>query len=126
MIHGIGTDIVEVARIERALAQHGERFALRILADSEFVMFQDAAQPVHFLAKRFAAKEAGAKALGTGFADGVTLKQLVVRSDERGRPILEMRGRADELCREFGIADIHLSLADERAYAVAFVTLVRA
>ncbi|MCB1737140.1 MAG: holo-ACP synthase [Gammaproteobacteria bacterium] len=126
MIHGIGTDIVEVARIERALTQHGERFALRILAASEFVQFQDSTQPGHFLAKRFAAKEAGAKALGTGFADGVTLKQLVVSSDPLGRPLLQMHDRAAELCREFGVTDIHLSLADERAYAVAFVTLVRA
>lgn len=123
MIHGVGTDIVEVARIDTALRRHGDRFACRVLAEAEFAEFQRSAQPAHFLAKRFAAKEAGAKALGTGFADGVSLKDLQVGKDERGRPVLAMHGRAAELCAQFGVTRIHLSLADERQHAIAFVTL---
>ncbi|MCP5142480.1 MAG: holo-ACP synthase [Chromatiales bacterium] len=125
MIHGIGTDLVEIARVEAALKRHGDRFACRILSEAEFGEFQRAAQPAHFLAKRFAAKEAGAKALGTGFADGVTLKHLTVGKDKRGKPLLMMHARAAELCVEYGVTEVHLSIADERAYAVAFVTLVR-
>lgn len=124
MIHGIGTDIVEVARVAAALERHGRRFAERVLAETELPDFDVHKSPAHFLAKRFAAKEAGAKALGTGFTEGVTLQQIRVSRDRRGRPLLEFSGRAAELCNEFGVVAAHLSLADERDYAVAFVTLV--
>lgn len=124
MIVGIGTDIVSVARIERALARHGERFAERILAPGEREAYRCAASPVHFLAKRFAAKEAAAKAFGTGFSDGLSLHDIAVSNDSRGRPELVLTGRAAALCEELGIGEHHVSLADEREHAIAFVTFL--
>ena len=125
MIYGIGTDIVQVSRIRDCLGRFGERFARRILALDEWTRFEAAARPAHFLAKRFAAKEAAAKALGTGFRDGLGLRDFVIVNDARGRPGLELQGRARELGDEFGIGECFVSISDEREYAVAFVTLMR-
>lgn len=124
MIYGIGTDIVAIARIEESLQRHGERFAERILADSEMEGFRAATRPASYLAKRFAAKEAMAKAMGTGFRDGLSLRHIAVGHDDKGKPLLELNGRAEELCSELGIGARHLSLSDEYEYAVAFVTLL--
>ncbi len=126
MIYGVGTDIVRVARMQENLERFGERFARRILAAGEWDGFQRAVHPPRFLAKRFAAKEATVKAFGTGFRDGLALAQIAVGHDALGRPVLEFTGRAAEFVREVGIGECHLSIADEDAYAVAFVTLERA
>jgi holo-[acyl-carrier protein] synthase len=125
MIHGIGTDIVQVSRIRDSLDRFGERFARRVLAPQEWVRFAATAHPAHFLAKRFAAKEAAAKALGTGFRDGLGLRDIVIVNDARGRPGLEFHGRARELGEAFDIGECFVSISDEREYAVAFVTLMR-
>lgn len=126
MIAGIGVDIVAVARIARVLEQHGEHFARRLLADAELPDYRAAPAPPAFMAKRFAAKEAFGKALGTGIAQGVTLRQIAVRHDDAGRPWLELTGSAAEHCARRGIVAWHLSLADEQDYAVAMVVLERA
>lgn len=123
MIYGIGTDIVSVQRISDGLARHGERFAQRILGETELSGFALATSPANYLAKRFAAKEATAKALGTGFRNGLSLSQITVGHDPLGRPILEFNGKALTLIRDLGIESSHLSLADEKEYAIAFVTL---
>ena len=123
MIHGVGVDIVHVPRMKRNLDRYGERFARRILTENECLEFRAAGSTAHFLAKRFAAKEAFAKALGTGFRDGLSLRQVGVRNDTLGRPGFVVSGRAGELMRQFGIAAAHLSLADENDYALASVTL---
>ncbi|HEB58367.1 MAG TPA: holo-ACP synthase [Gammaproteobacteria bacterium] len=123
-IHGIGADIVEIRRMTRNLERFGERFAQRILADSELAGFARTPRKAAYLARRFAAKEATAKALGTGFRDGLSLRHIAVGHDAAGRPILEFSGRARELLVERGIADSFISLADERENALAFVTLV--
>jgi holo-[acyl-carrier protein] synthase len=125
VIFGIGTDIVRVARIAGSLERHGARFAERILTDEELAEFARASRPAHFLAKRFAAKEAAAKALGTGFSGGLSLRHIGVVHDARGRPGLRFSGEAARLAEEFGIGEMHLSLSDEQEYALAFVTLVR-
>lgn len=125
MIFGIGTDIVAVSRIQAGLARYGEKYARRILAPAELELFQASALPAHFLAKRFAAKEAAVKAMGTGFRDGITLGQIAVNNDLHGRPELIFSGRAEQVCRELGVGAAHLSLADEKEYAIAFVTLLR-
>ena len=124
MIFGIGTDIVAIARIAQGLERHGDRFAERILAASELDGYRNAARPVSYLAKRFAAKEAMAKALGTGFRDGLSLQHISVGHDEKGKPLIEVSGRAEILCHALGIGARHLSISDEEAYAVAFVTLM--
>lgn len=125
MIHGIGTDIVAIARVQAGLDRHGERFARRILSEQEMLGYSTSAQPVHFLAKRFAAKEAAVKALGTGFRDGISLSHVEVSNNEHGRPELNLNGRAAEVAASLGVGEAHLSLSDEKEYAIAFVTLMR-
>ncbi|HXH04385.1 MAG TPA: holo-ACP synthase [Candidatus Competibacteraceae bacterium] len=125
MIHGIGTDIVRIARLEQSLARFGETLARRILADTELPAFQASRQPARLLAKRFAAKEAVAKALGTGFRDGLILPQIAIEHDAAGRPLVRYHGRAAQLVAQLGIADTLLSLSDEQDYAVAFALLLK-
>ncbi|MDD4912139.1 MAG: holo-ACP synthase [Sideroxydans sp.] len=125
MIFGIGTDIVAVARIEAAVARHGITFAHKILSASELLEFATTTQTARFLAKRFAAKEAFAKATGQGLRHPVTMRNLTVSHDDLGKPIFlfdaELKQRLDEL----NISHHHLSISDERDTAVAFVILER-
>jgi holo-[acyl-carrier protein] synthase len=125
MIVGIGTDIVRIARLEAMLERHGARVAQRILSADELVEFAGSTQPARFLAKRFAVKEAVAKAFGTGFRDGLSLRHIGVQHDALGKPSLRFYERAVELCAQLDVASSHVSIADEHDYAVAFVTLVR-
>lgn len=125
MIFGIGTDIVSVSRMEHALARHGERFAERILAEVELVEYRASSKPAHFLAKRFAAKEAAAKAFGTGFRDGLGMGDFIIGHDELGKPLLQFAGRAEVFCRQQGVGESFLSISDEKEHAVAFVTLLK-
>lgn len=124
MIYGIGTDIVSIARIAAAMERHGERFAGRILAKTEQKDFSEAGRQEHFLAKRFAAKEAAAKAFGTGFTDGLCMRDIAVTHDQRGRPQLRFTGRAESLCMELGIGEHFLSISDEKDNAIAYVILM--
>ena len=126
MIYGVGVDMVKVSRIRAGLERFGDRFARRILSDSELQEFQRAGRRADFLAKRFAAKEAVAKALGRGFRDGLTLRQISVVHDALGKPELRYTGRASELLRENRIGQSHLSISDEEDYALAFVALAHA
>ncbi|MBI3571636.1 MAG: holo-ACP synthase [Gammaproteobacteria bacterium] len=123
MIFGIGTDIVRVARMQEDLDRFGDRFAERILTVGELQEFHQNASKANFLARRFAAKEAAVKALGTGFSHGVQLRDIEVTHDEQGKPLLEFSGRAREFLQEKKISIAHISLADEKDHAVAFVTL---
>ena len=125
MLVGIGTDIVRIARFERMLERHGTRIAERILGAEELREFAACARPARFLAKRFAVKEAVAKAFGTGFRDGLSLRHIGLKHDGLGRPELSFSGRATELCALLRVGDSHVSVADEDDYAVAFVTLLR-
>lgn len=125
MIVGIGTDIVAIARMERPVARYGERFAQRVLAASELADYRAARDKPRFLAKRFAAKEALAKALGTGFSGGVALHEIAVTHDKAGRPLLSLSGRTRAVADAAGIAAALLSIADERDHAIAFVTLTK-
>ncbi|HRD34469.1 MAG TPA: holo-ACP synthase [Rhodocyclaceae bacterium] len=122
MIHGIGTDIVRIQRIVDALARHGERFATRVLAPAERPEFAVSPEPARFLAKRFAAKEAFGKALGTGVARPATLHAVAVAHDPHGRPLFHC---SDELSAYLGARAMvaHLSLSDETDYVVAFALI---
>jgi holo-[acyl-carrier protein] synthase len=123
MIYGIGTDIVATRRISAALEKFGERFAARILAPEEYAEFAAHKSPARFLAKRFAAKEAFAKALGSGVRHPATLHNIRVDHDSLGKPSLAFApALADELARR-GINGHHLSLSDEEDMAAAFVIL---
>ena len=125
MIVGIGTDIVRIARFEAMLARHGARVAERMLSADELVEFAGTARPARFLAKRFAVKEAVAKAFGTGFRNGLSLRHIGIQHDALGKPSLRFYSRAEELLVELGVGDAHVSVADEDDYAVAFVTLLQ-
>lgn len=126
MIYGIGTDIVRIERIGAGLDRFGDRFARRVLGDAEWEDFQRSRQPARFLAKRFAAKEAAAKAFGTGFSEGIAMRDIVVVHSARGQPLLQFHARAAEFMAEQAIVAAHLSISDEDSHAIAFVTLVSA
>lgn len=122
-ILGLGTDIAEIERVERALGRTGVAFAKRILTPSEMLRFSELKSQARFLAKRFAAKEAASKALGTGIARGVSFQDFAVENDELGKPVLTLSGVAKERSQAMGVKHIHLSISDERYYAVATVIL---
>lgn len=123
MIYGIGTDIVEVTRIESSIAQFGDDFAKRILADSEFVSYADSQIKARFLAKRFAAKEAFSKALGTGLRAPCTFQNIAVSHDELGKPILVLAPALTAWMHQKSIHHTHISISDEKNLAAAFVVL---
>lgn len=123
MIYGIGTDLIEIARIERALARFGERFARRILCEPELRRFQAHKQPANYLAKRFAAKEAFTKALGTGIHAPANWHGVWVVNLRSGKPALEYSDRLRRMMAERGVGRAHVSLTDEREMAAATVIL---
>jgi len=122
VIHGVGADIVAIARIERMLDEHGERTAAKLLAASEMERYRQASKPAAFLAKRFAAKEALGKALGLGLRDPVTLHNIAVASDGIGRPGFEYASPLADWMRARHLR-AHLSLSDEADTALAFVVV---
>lgn len=126
MIFGIGTDIVEVARIEDSLARFGDAFAQRILTEQEWLSFQQSKTQARFLAKRFAAKEAFAKALGTGLREPATFQNIGIAHDDLGKPVLDLAPPLQKLLDKKGIVQQHLSISDEKALAAAFVVLEKA
>ncbi|TCS39812.1 holo-ACP synthase [Reinekea marinisedimentorum] len=121
---GIGTDIVQVSRIRSSLEKQGERFVSRILTEAEQVVYAQRNKPANFVANRFAAKEAISKALGTGIAAGIRFTDIEVLPNERGAPRVALYGEAAARLTELQATDIHLSISDEKDYAVAFVVLI--
>lgn len=124
-IIGIGTDIVEIERINRLMQGGNERFLRRILHEAEYERFQavNPANAAQWLAKRFATKEACSKALGTGIGQHAQLTEIETCHDELGKPELVLHGLTHATAQRLGVSGLSLSLADERAYAVAFVVL---
>ncbi len=123
MIYGVGTDLIEIKRIKRALERFGERFAKRILCEPELKRFRVHKQPVAYLAKRFAAKEAFAKALGTGIHAPANWHGVWVVNLPSGKPVLEFSPELQALLQKRKISSSHLSLTDERELAAATVIL---
>jgi holo-[acyl-carrier protein] synthase len=123
LIYGVGTDVVEIERIEKALARFGERFARRILAESELKRFASHRKPAAYLAKRFAAKEAFTKALGTGIQAPANWHGVWVKNLPSGKPELEFSKDLNDLLSRRGISRSHVSLTDERGLAAATVIL---
>ncbi len=122
MIVGVGTDIVAVMRLATFYEQHGQRALDRLLSACELQEFGHTAQPGRFLAKRFAAKEAFGKALGTGLRAPATLLSISVAHDALGRPFFEYAPDLAEHLAELGLR-AHLSISDEKEYAIAFVVM---
>ena len=123
MIIGIGTDLCEIGRVQRALNRHGERFARKILIESELERFRQHRKPAAYLAKRFAAKEAFSKAMGTGIHFPVNWHNVSVENGRSGTPILQFSVPLEVLLRNRGVTAAHLSLTDEVGMACAFVVL---
>ena len=121
MLVGLGMDLTDIGRMERALQRHGARFAARILAPAE----QEACPELRpaFVAGRWAAKEAAVKALGSGFSAGIGFHDVEVVTLDGGRPELRLHGRAQELAEEKGVKYLHVSISHERDMAGAMVIL---
>ena len=114
---------MEIARIEAVIARSGVRLARRVLSDNEWAIWEAHQQPVRFLAKRFAVKEAAAKAFGTGIRNGLAFNQFEVFNDELGKPSLRLWGEAQKLAEKLGVNHVHVTIADERHYASATVII---
>lgn len=125
MIYGVGTDLVMIKRMELSLARFGEHFADRLLAQSEHADFFSSRNPARFLSKRFAAKEALAKATGTGLRHPVGLRSIAIVHTPLGRPEFVFSAELDAWLKARGIHHAHLSISDEQHYALAYVILER-
>jgi len=125
MIYGIGTDVVQVDRIQKLYDRHGERFVQRLLLPQENAVFRRHSRPARFLAMRFAAKEAIVKAMGTGFSHGMWIRDCGVAPDALGKPEIIWSARGRERCEQLGIGEGHVTLTDEAGLAVAVVVLMR-
>jgi holo-[acyl-carrier protein] synthase len=125
MIFGIGTDILQVQRIQKVYERHGERFVSHLLTPEEEALFRKDSRTVRFLAMRFAAKEAIVKAMGTGFAHGMWLRDAGVVPNAWGRPQIVWSDRGREMCEKLGIGDSHVTLTDEAGLVVAVAVLMK-
>ena len=123
MLVGTGVDLVEVARIARSIERFGERFLSRVFTPDEIAYCRAKATAAQSFAARFAAKEAGAKALGTGIQHGVSWKELEVRRFPGQRPTLHLSGRARAIAGQMGVVRVSLSLTHTAALAMATVHL---
>lgn len=120
MIYGIGTDIVALSRIEKLHKKYGQAFAERLLSRIELLEYPQAGSPVNFLAKRFAAKEAFAKAVGTGLRSPVSLRNIGIGHDELGKPEFICEPELQKWLKEQDIRRVHLSISDEEDKVLAF------
>ena len=121
---GISTDLLDQLRITRLLEKPNERFSQRILTADELILWAQKSHSVNFLAKRFAAKEAISKALGTGIAQGISFQQMNIYSDALGKPVVELSGAALERVKVLGGEQVLLSLSDEGEMILAFAVLI--
>jgi holo-[acyl-carrier protein] synthase len=126
MIFGVGTDIVELSRIQATYARFGAHFVDRLLMDEERELFERNRWPARFLAMRFAAKEATVKAMGTGFAHGMWIRDVGVVNNEWGRPLVIWSERGREVCERLGIGEGHISLSDDAGLILAFAVVMNA
>jgi holo-[acyl-carrier protein] synthase len=125
MIFGIGTDAVQLERVRLVHEKFGERFVERLLLPAELEAFRRYKRPVRFLAMRFAAKEAIVKAMGTGFAHGMWIRDSGVVSNAWGRPEIIWSERGRHMCEKLGIGEGHVTLTDEAGLIVAVAVLMR-
>ena len=123
MIYGIGMDMVTVRRIQKNIERYGTRFAGKILSPVEMHEYHMVIKPASFLARRFAAKEALAKALGTGFSNGITFTSISISHGPDGQPMIICAGKILEIMAARGICNSHLTITDEKEYACACVIL---
>ena len=123
MIFGVGTDIVELSRIQGTFDRFGDHFVDRLLMDEERALFEGIKWPVRFLAMRFAAKEATVKAMGTGFRNGMWIRDVGIVNNDWGRPVVIYSERGQGVCDSLGIGASHVSLTDDAGLIVAFAVV---
>jgi holo-[acyl-carrier protein] synthase len=126
MIYGIGVDVLQLARIERCYRRFGEHFVQRLLLPAERAQLAHTARPERFLAMRFAGKEAVVKALGTGFAHGMWIRDVGIVQNRWGKPEVVYSPRGDKLRRRLGVGAGHVTLTDEAGLIVAVAVLMAA
>ncbi len=126
MVFGVGTDIVQISRIEMTWQRFGERFADRLLLDEERELFATSKHPVRFLSMRFAVKEAVVKAMGTGFAHGMWVRDVGMVPNNWGQPQIVYSARGRRMCERLGIGRGHVSVTDEAGLIVAVAVLMNA
>ena len=126
MIYGNGIDIIDINRIRKVIDKYGNRFKKRCFSSSEIKRSEKRKNSVESYAKRYAAKEACAKALGTGLARGVFWKNIEVENNQYGKPFIKLHGKAKEIYNNMNKTSnskIEVSLSDEKKYAIANVTI---
>jgi holo-[acyl-carrier protein] synthase len=123
-ILGIGTDIIECLRIAQMIERHGEMFIARVYTDYEIQYCQSRKSATQHFAGRWAAKESILKAMGTGWQKGISWRDLEVRNDPGGKPIVALRGGARDVCEARGIADMLVSISHCRSHAVAYAMAI--
>ena len=121
-IFGVGIDIVEVERIKKIHQKYGEKFARKILSNNELKNFLKDKNKIHFLAKRFAAKEAVGKALGVGIKNGSILKNIEIKNDINGKPFVNINDI--EKLNMTEKKEIHISLSDEKKFSIANAVII--
>lgn len=126
MVFGVGTDIVQVSRIDTVWQRFGEHFAARLLLDEEHELFAASKRPVRFLSIRFAVKEAVVKAMGTGFAHGMWVRDVGMVPNDWGQPQIVYSARGRRMCERLGIGGGHVSVTDEAGLVVAVAVLMNA
>ncbi len=124
MIFGIGTDVVQLSRVEKTWSRFGTHFANRLLLDEERELFDRAANPVRFLSMRFAAKEAVVKAMGTGFSHGMWVRDVGMMPNDWGQPQIIYSSRGHAMREKLGIGGGHLTLTDEAGLVIAVAILM--
>lgn len=120
MIFGVGTDVVQLTRIQATYNRFGQHFVRRLLMARELQLFERSKDPVRFLAMRFAGKEATVKAMGTGFAHGVWIRDVGIDNNDWGRPLVIWSERGRGVCESLGIGSAHVSLTDDAGLVIAF------
>jgi holo-[acyl-carrier protein] synthase len=123
MIYGIGVDVLQLARIERCYQRFGDHFVERLLMPAERAQLARTRRPERFLAMRFAAKEAVVKAMGTGFAHGVWIRDIGIVQDKWGKPKIVYSARGERVRRRLGVGAGHVTLTDEAGLIVAVAVL---
>lgn len=123
MIFGIGTDLIKITRIKNIHSL--EKFALKILSENELDLFDSLSndKKITFISKQFAGKEAFSKALGTGLSAGIRFKEIEILRDEKGKPKFTAINSLKSFMQNLGITRTHISITDEREYAMAFAIL---
>lgn len=125
MIYGIGVDLVTIARLQKLISRFDNKIARKLLTADEYMFYETRQSKATFLASRFAAKEAFAKALGTGFRNGLSLRHIEITADNLGKPVVKLHAVAQQLIDKLGISHYHVSISHEKEHVIAIIVLER-